>query len=164
MDKPLTQKKPPGGLLRVFLRIPILFYKIGFGFVFGKLFLMLTHKGRVSGLMRNVVLEVVGHDKNTGTYYIASGWGRQSNWYKNVLINQMVGVHVSTKKYEAIAKELDKEEAGKILFKHAKIYRGFFNIISRRFVGKTLEFSEESCMILAEFMPVVSLTPNYIIN
>lgn len=164
MDKPLTQKKLPGSLLRVFLRIPILFYKIGLGFVFGKLFLMLTHKGRVSGLKRNVVLEVVGHDRDNGIYYIASGWGRQSNWYKNVLINPMVRVHISTKMFEAMAKELDREEAGKILFKYAKRYKGFFNIISRRIVGKTLEFSEESCMILAEFMPVVGLTPNYIID
>jgi hypothetical protein len=65
--------KRPSRLLRLIFRFPILLYKIGLGWLFGSRFLMLTNIGRKSGLKRQVVLEVLYHNKTSGEYYILSG-------------------------------------------------------------------------------------------
>jgi F420H(2)-dependent quinone reductase len=68
--------QPPGKVLRFGLRLPIWFYRMKLGWLFGNRFLMLTHTGRKSGKPHETMIEVVRHDKETDTYYVVSGWGR----------------------------------------------------------------------------------------
>lgn len=75
---------PPRGLARLFYRVPILFYRAGLGWLLGSRFLMLTHTGRVSGLPRRTVLEIVRTDEASGAYYVVSAWGEKSDWLRNV--------------------------------------------------------------------------------
>ena len=63
----LFSKGPPRGIKRLFFRFPLLLFKAGLGPLFGQRFLKLTHTGRVSGLERETVLEVVKHDTETDT-------------------------------------------------------------------------------------------------
>ena len=55
--------KPPRGLLRFLLRLPIWLYQLHLGFLLGHRFLLLTHTGRRSGLLRRTVVEVVSYDR-----------------------------------------------------------------------------------------------------
>ena len=52
-------------LLRVrwLVRAPIWLYRAGLGFVFGSRFLLLQHRGRRTGQVRQVMLEVVDHQR-----------------------------------------------------------------------------------------------------
>ena len=75
----------PHGLLRLFLRFPILLYRLGLGWLFGDRLVLLTHIGRNSGRKRQVVIETVPMDRATNTLYILSGWGEQSDWVLNIL-------------------------------------------------------------------------------
>jgi F420H(2)-dependent quinone reductase len=84
MSTKLSDTKPPRGVLRWLLRLPIWLYRLRMGRLLGNRFLMLTHIGRKSGQPRQSVLEVVGHDEATGIYIIASGWGEQADWLRNI--------------------------------------------------------------------------------
>jgi hypothetical protein len=53
----------PRGLVRIAVRLPILLYWLGLGWLLGHRFLLLTHRGRVSGQVRHTVLEVIRHDR-----------------------------------------------------------------------------------------------------
>lgn len=53
--------------------------------------LMLEHIGRKSGARRYVVLEIV-ESRGPGRYVIVSGFGAQSQWYRNVIANPQVRV------------------------------------------------------------------------
>jgi len=75
----------PHGLLRLFLRFPILLYRLGLGWLFGDRLALLTHIGRNSGRQRQVVIETVRMDRATNTLYILSGWGEHSDWVLNIL-------------------------------------------------------------------------------
>lgn len=53
---------------------------------------MLEHVGRSTGTARQVVLEVVSRPSAT-SILVASAWGRQAQWYQNLLAEP--GCHVS---------------------------------------------------------------------
>lgn len=54
---PIGNKKPRG-LLRLGFRLPIWLYRLNLGWILGERFLLLTHTGRKSGLVRQTVIEV----------------------------------------------------------------------------------------------------------
>ena len=75
------------------MRAPITLYRAGLGFALGQRMLMLTHRGRKSGVWRYVVLEVVERPTRD-SYVVASGFGEDAQWYRNVLADPRVGVSV----------------------------------------------------------------------
>lgn len=95
---------PPRGVLRWLARLPILFYRWGLGWLLGKRFLLLHHRGRKSGKARQVVLEVVRHAP--GVYVVVSGFGVKADWYQNVEAAADVMLEVGGRKYRARAQLL----------------------------------------------------------
>lgn len=64
------------------LNAPMLFYQLGWGPALAWLpLLILTTKGRKTGAPRHVVVEYRKHGRK---YYIVSGWGAGSDWYRNI--------------------------------------------------------------------------------
>jgi len=76
---------------RRFVRAPIALYRAHLGFLFGHRLLMLEHRGRVSGLPRHVVLEVVDRPA-PDEYVVAAGFGMRAQWLRNVLHDPQVRV------------------------------------------------------------------------
>ncbi len=73
-------------------RAPIALFRHRLGWLFGGKILMLEHNGRRSGQPRHVVLEVV--DREPGSLFLVSGYGRTSQWLQNILVNPRVRVWV----------------------------------------------------------------------
>jgi deazaflavin-dependent oxidoreductase (nitroreductase family) len=119
MPERVREVEPPSGLARLAFRLPIWFYRIGLGRLLGDRFLELTHIGRKTGLPRHTVLEVVRHDKQSGIYTIAVGFGQHSDWYQNIMANPHVEVRSGGEHIQALAVPLSEEEAGDELVKYA---------------------------------------------
>ncbi len=49
---------------------------------FGKMVILLTTKGRKSGKRRDTP---IGYFRYAGSIHVISGWGKEANWYKNIL-------------------------------------------------------------------------------
>jgi hypothetical protein len=77
--KPSSKLAYPSGLSRLFFRFPILLFRLNLGWLFGGQALLLEHRGRKSGIIRKVVVEVVDHDPERDSYTIAAAWGNQSD-------------------------------------------------------------------------------------
>ncbi len=152
-------RKRPSPPIRLVLRLPILLYKIGLGWIFGDRFLMLTNIGRKSGLKRQVVLEVLYHNKSTGEYYVLSGWGSKSDWFMNIQKNPEVVVNVGGTRFEAVAFQITSEEAENVISKYANKYPKAFRILSKRILGADLGATKTSCQRLAAHLPVICLQP-----
>lgn len=100
---------------RWFVRAPIGLYRRGLGWLLGERMLMLEHRGRKSGLVRRVVLEVIGHPR-PDRYLIVSGFGERSDWLRNVRAEPRVRVSVSARRSAtATAHELSRTEASEAL-------------------------------------------------
>lgn len=156
---PTLERQPPGGVLRFFLRSPIWLYRAHLGWLLGGRFLMLTHTGRVSGKLRQTVIEVVHHNEQTGAYYVASGWGEKADWLRNIQKNPDVLVNIRSKRFPAKARRLTVEQGGELLFEYAQRHPGAFRSLSKLMLGKQLQATETDCTHMAESVPLVGLYP-----
>ncbi|MBD5784962.1 nitroreductase family deazaflavin-dependent oxidoreductase [Cellulosimicrobium terreum] len=104
---------------RWFVRAPVGLFRAGLGFLLGSRFLLLEHRGRVSGELRSVVLEVSGRPAPDRIVVVA-GLGPRSQWYRNVLAEPRVLVSVSTRRHErALARTLEVDDAVHLLRAYA---------------------------------------------
>ena len=70
-------------LPRWLARAPIALYHWGLGPALGRRLMMLEHRGRTTGERRYVVLEVI--EREPHSIIVASGYGRSSQWYRNIV-------------------------------------------------------------------------------
>ncbi|PLW66857.1 hypothetical protein [Pseudohalioglobus lutimaris] len=90
MLKKIGEPVPPKGIKLKLFRAPIYLYHLKLGFLLGERFIHLQHWGRVSGELKETVIEVIDQDKANGRIYSASGFGEKSQWFKNISKNSEV--------------------------------------------------------------------------
>lgn len=157
MTEKIHYPQPPKGFSRFFYRLPISFYRLGLGFLFGKRFLLLEHVGRKSSLLRNAVLEVIRYDAGEQTYYVVSGFGSQSDWYLNIKENPEVRIQVGRKWMRALAEILPSNQAGKEILSYAERYPRTFRVLTERLLGIQIGKSDEDLAHLAQGFIVVGM-------
>ncbi|WP_165700084.1 nitroreductase family deazaflavin-dependent oxidoreductase [Ornithinimicrobium ciconiae] len=100
---------------RAFVRAPIPLFRAGLGFLLGGRLLMLEHVGRTTGQARYVVLEVV-RDEAPDAVVVASGFGRTSQWLRNVIAEPRCHVSIGrARRRPATATVLGVEEGETVL-------------------------------------------------
>ena len=161
MSNKTLVSSPPKGLMRWFLRAPIFLYRVGLGWMLGERFVLLHHIGRKSGIERKTVVETVGHDKSSDIYYIASGWGRKSQWYQNILATPNIKIQVGRRKLDVLAEILSPEEGAKMLISYreqhpftARELGGFMGIDMFKTDVSELE------AIVRDSVPIIALRPH----
>lgn len=135
---------------RWFVRAPIGLYRRGWGWLLGERLLMLEHRGRRSGLARQVVLEVVGRPR-PGSYLVAAGFGERAQWLRNVRAEPRV--RVSTGRHRSVpatARELDRTDAGIWLERYTTEHPFAWSVLSVTM--------QEGLGTDIEHLPVVELT------
>lgn len=91
----------PQGIIRVLVRLPMLFHRMGIGFLLRPMRLMaITTEGHKSGLARHTVLEYRRHGSKL---YVISGWGDKPHWVKNVIKSPAVTVQFGQREISATA-------------------------------------------------------------
>ncbi len=133
-----------GGVLRTrwIMRAPIRVYQARLGFLFGSRMLMLEHVGRTSGERRYVVLEVFGHPA-PDVYLVVSGFGTQSQWYRNLQANPSARVWVRGRHaLPATVQQLSGPDADTALdvyvARHAKAWKKLKSVMENT-LGFTIE-------------------------
>ena len=82
--------------------------------------LLLHHTGRVSGEPRENMLEIVQRDEENDVYYLASGFGKRSDWYKNIVKQPAVSITVGREKKQVTAAPLTPEENAVMMVDYAQ--------------------------------------------
>jgi len=154
-----SQPRPPTGILHVLLTIPNALYAIHLGRLLGHRFLLLAHRGRKSGQLRRVVLEVVRHDAATGESIVAAGWGRRTQWYLNVLAGGVVEVSTAGRTFRPTWRQVEADEAVEILADYERRMR-FAGRVVRAVLGRLLGWrydgSPEARRRAAEQLPMLA--------
>lgn len=159
MPKKVGKAEPPKGFSRLLWRAPIWIYRLGLGGLIKNRMLLLRHIGRNSGLPRQNVLEIVDHDPATGTYWIASGFGKQSDWYRNILEQPQVVIVVGQKELPVTAVPLSPDESGKAMVSYARRNpKAAKNLM--RLCGYEVDGSEEDYFLMGQdIIPFIALVP-----
>lgn len=150
--------KPPQGLSRFMWRMPIYIYKAHLGWLLGERFLLLTHTGRISGERRQAVLEIIRVDKTTPTYYVASGFGEKSDWFRNLQNNPEATIQVGRQRMHVHTRRLNQAEAEAEFLDYALRHPTAIKNLAGM-LGYQLDGSEDSLRALAKVMPVVAFQP-----
>jgi len=158
MPEKVREVKPPRGLARLAFRLPIFVYRLGLGSLLGKRFLLLRHTGRKSGLERQTVLEVVRYEPATTTFYVAAGFGAESDWYRNIHANPEVVVQSGRGRWQMVAEFIKPEEAGEELLDYARRNPLALGELAR-LMGYRLDGSEADIRRLGQMLPMVAFHP-----
>jgi deazaflavin-dependent oxidoreductase (nitroreductase family) len=156
MPRKIREVHPPRGIMRWLVRLPIGLYRLGLGGLLGKRALMLTHTGRISGLTRRVVLEVVRHEPSSNTFYIASGWGEKADWLQNVLKQPQVIVHSGASKLDARARRIEPEEAEREMMDYNTRHPAALQTLAK-VMGYEIDGTDEDARALGRLIPMVAL-------
>jgi deazaflavin-dependent oxidoreductase (nitroreductase family) len=103
----------PSGWLKWTLKAPTYLYRARLGFVFGDRFVMIEHRGRVSGTLYFTVIEVAGHLPDE--WVCTSGTGPNADWYRNLRAGGLEAVWVGSKRHRAVVRFLSDAEAAGVM-------------------------------------------------
>ena len=151
----LESSGSPKGWLRLLVRLPVALYRMRLGFLFGRRFLMVEHRGRRSGRIRRTVLEVVANHPEA--VFVVAAWGKSANWLKNVRAEPRVRVHIGFQRFETEARVVDEEAGGQILGEYAANHERAFRKLARLVLIEPGSTPAESVERMAETVPVVEL-------
>ena len=111
----LTDRKPTGAL-KALLRAPIWLYRARLGWLAGHRLVYLAHRGRRTGARREVVVETVRYDPTTPEVVVVAAWGRDPDWYRNLLAGPALEVRTGAHRWAQPAHRfLDGTETLRVL-------------------------------------------------
>ena len=163
MLKKIGEPAPPKGLKLKLFRAPRYFYHFKLGFLFGERFIHLKHWGRKSGQLKETVIEVIDQDKTNGVLYSASGFGTQSQWFKNISVNNAVFVTLRNTEFEASASVLSADEATEVLLRYVKAHPNSIKSVAR-LSGYEMDGSEKDVIAFSQIIKIVKFTLHERIN
>jgi deazaflavin-dependent oxidoreductase (nitroreductase family) len=160
MAEQIQERRPPTGLSRMFFRAPIWLYRWGLGWLLGQRFLLINHIGRVSGLPRQAVVEVMACDEERDAYCVGAGFGPKSQWYQNLLATPQVTIVVGKKTLAVTAVPLSPTESGAVILDYARRHPTAIKNLARM-VGYDVDGSQVDYRALGErgIVPVIRFEP-----
>ena len=141
-------------ITRFFIRAPIGLYRLRLGGLLGKRFLLLDHRGRKSGLPRRAVLEVVEID-DSATPIVVSGFGEESDWFRNVTANPQVAFTLGRRRVDATAQRLDHDDGVEVFDRYRTNHPRAAKAIGNK-IGVSLVEDLEAA---ADKLPLFRLVP-----
>jgi deazaflavin-dependent oxidoreductase (nitroreductase family) len=87
-------------IFRIIKTPPRILYALGLGPLVGRIILLLTTTGRVTGLERVTPLQ---YEVLDGRYYIGSMRGVRADWYRNIVADPHVHVRVGRTQFRGMA-------------------------------------------------------------
>lgn len=155
---PTQSSQNPPALIKPFFKMPLFFYHLGLGRIFGKRFMVLTHKGRRSGKVYQSVLAVLKYDQKTREIYAVSPWA-SSNWYRNIQAMPALKVETGGVSYAPAQRSLNAEEIAGLLVTYRNEHPIFSRIIGR-IPGWKIDSTYEEFLELAQTLRGVAFRPN----
>ncbi len=138
---PRLLRSKPTGALRLALRLPICLYHLNLDWLLGHRFLLLIHRGRESGLLRETVLEVILYEPATRESVVLSAWGEKADWYRNIEAAPALEVRTGGQRYVPEQRFLAPEENHAVISDYERRHPLAFRVFARVF-GYPLDATE----------------------
>jgi deazaflavin-dependent oxidoreductase (nitroreductase family) len=96
--------------------------------------IVLVHRGRKSDRVFKTPVEIMLDDSARGELVVAPMWGRDSDWYRNVVAGGLVEVHVRGEERQVKWRELDEAERRAAMDAYREAHPIYSRIILRMLV------------------------------
>lgn len=146
----------PSGWLKWFLKAPSYLYRVRLGFLFGKRFVMVEHRGRRSGTLYRTVIEVT--DRRPPEWFCTSGTGPRADWYRNLRANGVEALWIGSRRHPASVRFLEATEAAEHLVvyerRHPRTAAKLYDTM-----GVSYDGTREDLVRMMGEIPMVAFTP-----
>jgi len=149
-------------LLQRILHAPVFLYRLGLGPLLGNRFLLLIHTGRRTGLKRQTVLEVMEYRKERSEAIVMSGFGRDSDWLRNIEATPNPEVIIGSQRFVASYHFLAEEEAAQVVKRYEsrnRVAGWVVRIVLSRLLGWRYSGSEIDRHRLVQQLPLLAFCP-----
>jgi deazaflavin-dependent oxidoreductase (nitroreductase family) len=96
--------------------------------------IVLVHRGRKSGRVYKTPVEIIVDDPDPGELVVAPMWGRDSDWYRNMVAGGLGEIHVRGEERQVEWRELDEAERRAAIDAYREAYPVYSRIILRMLV------------------------------
>jgi len=149
-------QKPPAFMIP-FMKMPLILYRLGLGWIFGKRFMLLTHVGRRSGKVYRSVLAVLQYNQETREILTVSPWNG-SNWYRNIQATPALEVETGRVHYAPEQRPLSPEEIAALFIEFRRQHPIFSRMIAR-IPGWKIDSTYDEFLELARTLRGVAFQP-----
>ena len=154
----VSRPEPPAAVRRMLFQLPLLLYQAHLGGVLGGRFVLIRHTGRVTGLPRQTVVEVVRLDPGTGAVTVASGLGPRADWYRNLHAHPEATIQLVTLTQRVRAAPLADAEAGDAMVTYARRHLRAARAVAH-FMGLRVDGTEADYRAAAQQIPMIRFEP-----
>jgi len=143
-------------------RGPVYLYRWHLGWLFGHRALLLTHVGRKTGLHRQTVLEVVEYRTPGPEVIVVNGFGRDSDWVRNIESKGGEEITVGLQHFRASHRFLEENEAVQVIRGYEHRNRFIAPVVRRGLswiLGWNYEASDADRRRLVEQLPLIAFRP-----
>ena len=122
--------------------------------------IVITTRGRRSGVPREVMLDVIGHDEATDTWYVQPADGRRANWFQNLLAHPTATVEVRGRHFEAHAHDVTGPEGAEVVLRFIRTHPLYARLIVWfvRYVD-SIDHPDATLRAKLTTVPVMALRP-----
>lgn len=148
--------------MRRLLGAPRQLYRHGWGRLLGHRFLQLSHRGRRTGRQYHTVLEVVRYDPTTGEATVTAGFGKESDWLRNIQAGSDVVVSIGRASAPATFRMLPPDEAIEVFADYERrnaLIRPVVRAVLSRLLGWEYDGTDVARRRLADQLPMVAFRP-----
>ena len=158
VSTPRWRPLPTTGPRRWLFRAPLLVFRARLGWLFGHRLVMIEHRGRKSGKLRRVVVEVVVRDAASGAVTVASGYGPTANWYRNLLADPDAHIVLGTRRVPVRARQLPPDQGAELMVDYARRRPRSAGMVAKQ-LGLSVDGSEQRYRDLGRALPYLRLEP-----
>jgi deazaflavin-dependent oxidoreductase (nitroreductase family) len=138
--------------------MPLGLYRAGLGGLLGHRFVLIHHLGRKSGQWRQVVVEAAEQDRATGTVVVMSGFGVDSDWYRNLLAHPDARIQLGNRSIDVHAVPLTPDEAGAVMARYAQRHPRAVRAMLR-FLGLSADGTDAGYRAAGRRVPALRFEP-----
>ncbi|MFC1922056.1 nitroreductase family deazaflavin-dependent oxidoreductase [Chloroflexota bacterium] len=114
-------------IFKIFNRFMLLLWRLGLGSygngtTFGGSLMVIKHTGRKTGLVRHTP---VNYAIVNGDVYCTAGFGKVSDWYRNIMVHPEVEVWLPDERWAGIAEDATDDENSHLALQQVIIASGF---------------------------------------
>ena len=114
-------------IFKFFNRFMLLLWRLGLGAwgngtTFGGSLMVIKHTGRKTGLIRHTP---VNYAIVNGDIYCTAGFGKVSDWYRNIMVHPEVEVWLPDERWAGVAEDATDDEYSHLLLQQVIIASGF---------------------------------------
>jgi deazaflavin-dependent oxidoreductase (nitroreductase family) len=96
--------------------------------------IVLVHRGRKNGRLYRTPVEILAGDPEHGELVVSPMWGRDSDWYRNVVAGGLVAAHVRGEERRVEWREFDEAERRAAMKSYREAHRLYSRVILRMLV------------------------------